>query len=71
MHLLANDINITMNKNENIMGNVTATDEDGDPLSYNLKDKPDHGKLDLNSDGSFSYTPNQGFIGNETFTYTV
>ena len=68
---VANDNNITMNKNENIIGNLTATDEDGDPISYNLKDKPDHGKLDLNSDGSFSYTPKQGFIGNETFTYTA
>ena len=54
---VANDINITMNKNENIAGNLTATDEDGDLLSYNLKDKPSNGKLNLNSDGSFDYTP--------------
>ena len=58
-----------MNKNENIIGNLTATDEDKDPLSYNLESKPYHGNLTLNSDGTFNYIPDHGFIGNDTFTY--
>ena len=29
------------------------------------------GSLSLNADGSFSYTPNTGFIGTDTFTYQV
>jgi VCBS repeat-containing protein len=68
---VANDIDLTMNKNENIAGNITATDEDGDPLSYNIKNKPLNGKLILNSDGSFTYTPNRGFIGIDIFTYSA
>jgi Tol biopolymer transport system component len=30
---------------------------------------PDKGTLTLNSDGSFTYTPNAGFSGTDTFTY--
>jgi predicted extracellular nuclease len=30
-----------------------------------------HGTLNVNADGSFSYTPNNGFIGTDTFTYTI
>jgi VCBS repeat-containing protein len=45
------------------------TDADGDPLTAVLVDQPQHGTLVLNSDGSFSYTPQAGFRGNDTFTY--
>ncbi|GAB3396492.1 hypothetical protein GCM10027568_30690 [Humibacter soli] len=30
-----------------------------------------HGTLALNSDGTFSYTPQAGFVGSDSFTYTV
>lgn len=32
---------------------------------------PSDGQLSLNSDGSFTYTPNAGFVGQDSFTYTV
>jgi hypothetical protein len=32
---------------------------------------PSNGQLTLNSDGSFSYNPNPGFNGTDSFTYTV
>lgn len=32
---------------------------------------PSNGTVVLNSDGSFSYTPNNGFVGTDTFTYRV
>ncbi len=32
---------------------------------------PSNGLLTLNTDGSFSYTPNSGFTGTDTFTYQV
>jgi serralysin len=31
---------------------------------------PSHGVLSLNADGSFIYTPNAGFAGTDSFTYT-
>jgi VCBS repeat-containing protein len=40
-----------------------------DDLSAILVDNPGHGTLSLNSDGSFSYTPNVNFFGTDTFTY--
>jgi hypothetical protein len=34
-----------------------------------LDSSPDHGELDLNSDGSFTYDPDPGYVGTDTFTY--
>ena len=45
------------------------TDADGDPLTATLVDDATHGELTLNADGSFSYTPETGFTGSDTFTY--
>ena len=45
------------------------TDADSDPLTAVLDMPPTNGSLQLNSDGSFDYTPNTGFTGNDTFTY--
>ncbi len=47
------------------------SDADNDSLNSTLNDDVDNGQLTLNSDGSFSYTPNTGFSGTDTFTYTV
>ncbi len=44
-------------------------DADGDTLAAELVMGPSEGELTLNSDGSFSYTPDQGFAGNDSFTY--
>lgn len=50
-----------------LLGN--DTDSDGDALSAVLVTGPNNGTLTLNGDGSFSYTPNTGFTGTDTFTY--
>jgi VCBS repeat-containing protein len=47
------------------------SDADGDPLLASLVDGPQHGLLELNADGSFSYTPEENFNGIDTFTYQV
>ena len=44
-------------------------DIDGDDVTAELIDGPDHGTLVLNPDGSFIYTPDIGFSGPDTFTY--
>ena len=33
--------------------------------------RPEQRQLTLNADGSFSYTPNAGFCGTDSFTYTA
>jgi hypothetical protein len=44
-------------------------DVDGDSLTAVLRSPPAHGSLTLSGDGSFRYTPNSGFVGEDAFTY--
>jgi VCBS repeat-containing protein len=50
-----------------VLGN--DEDQDGDPLVAVVESQPAHGTLTLNADGSFSYVPEAGFSGNDSFTY--
>ncbi len=47
------------------------SDPDGDPLTVTGITKPNNGTVVLNADGTVTYTPNPGFIGTDTFTYTI
>ena len=47
------------------------TDADGDPLTATVVTGPAHGDLVLNSDGSFTYTPDANFNGADAFTYRL
>jgi len=47
------------------------SDSDGDPLRAWLETDASNGTLKLNGDGSFVYTPNQGFSGSDQFSYRV
>ena len=44
-------------------------DADGDELTAVLVDQATNGTVSLNADGSFTYTPNAGFTGADSFTY--
>jgi len=50
-----------------VLGN--DSDIDGDALTAVVTTPPSSGSLVLNADGSFSYTPNAGFSGTDSFTY--
>lgn len=43
----------------------------GGPLSATLVDSPAHGTVTVNADGSFTYTPDEGFVGTDAFTYVA
>lgn len=45
------------------------TDVDGTPITAVIVSQPGQGVVTLSSNGSFVYTPNIGFVGNDTFTY--
>jgi VCBS repeat-containing protein len=45
------------------------SDEEGVALTAVLVSGPSHGSLTLNSNGSFTYTPNANFNGTDSFTY--
>ena len=52
-------------------GGVQANDTnpDGNPMTSVLNTPPANGSVTLNPDGSFSYTPNNGYYGVDSFTY--
>jgi hypothetical protein len=52
-----------------VLGN--DSDPDGDPLSAAVQSGPSHGSLTLNSNGSFAYTPDPAYFGQDLFTYQV
>jgi len=47
------------------------SDIDGDTLTTNLVSGPAHGTLTLNPDGTFNYTPEEGFEGDDSFRYQL
>lgn len=54
-----------------VQGQVEASDPDGDELTYAFS-APASGTVEGNQgDGSFTYTPNAGYVGPDTFEVTV
>lgn len=47
------------------------SDPDGDPLTVSSVTSPSNGTATLNADGTITYAPARGFVGQDTFTYTV
>ena len=46
-------------------------DIDGDNMTALLIDVPQNGYIELNSDGSYNYTPDIGYVGDDNFSYCV
>lgn len=68
----ANDSYTTAEDTElviDVAGGVLANDTDTDAITAIVVDEPAHGTLVLNSDGSFTYTPDADYYGTDTFTY--
>ncbi|MCV7283088.1 tandem-95 repeat protein, partial [Mycolicibacterium flavescens] len=63
----------TIGEDSTLHGNVLTndTDADGDPLTATVVSGPSHGGLQWNSNGSFTYTPNENYAGTDSFTYAV
>jgi parallel beta-helix repeat protein len=47
------------------------TDPDGDALSVTGASTPANGTTVVNADGSITYTPAAGYVGTDSFTYTI
>jgi VCBS repeat-containing protein len=50
---------------------VNAYDVDGDNVTYSVMSSPANGTLSLDSSGTFTYTPNALFAGNDSFTFAA
>ncbi len=72
---VANDDSYTTEINQEVTGNLFGndTDPDDDVLVATVIaiSGPDNGMLVINAEGTFSYTPNAGFSGIDSFTYEV
>ncbi len=55
-----------------VVGQVVASDVDGDTLTWSLSSKPANGIVVLDdSTGSYTYTPNANFFGDDSFDVIV
>ncbi|MCA9200306.1 MAG: tandem-95 repeat protein, partial [Planctomycetales bacterium] len=66
-YTLVQDTTLQINATNGVLAN--DSDEEDDPLTAELVTSPANGTLTLNDDGSFTYTPNAGFVGSDSFTY--
>src|SRR6202041_1927986 len=48
---------------------LTATDADGDALTYTVVSPPAHGHLSSGTGPNRTYTPNTGYTGSDAFTF--
>jgi VCBS repeat-containing protein len=55
---------------EGVLANDVLLDPD-EEVSIQILEEPQHGTLSMNDDGSFTYTPDAGFMGTDTFRYLV
>ena len=49
----------------------SASDVDGDKLSFRIVTGPQHGTLTQNADGTLTYTPNYLYYGTDRFSYVA
>ena len=69
----SSDISFNLELTRLLAGGVLANDSDpdGDAIEAGVVVQPENGTLDLLVGGSFSYRPNTGFTGSDSFIYSV
>ena len=60
---------LTVNATNGVLNN--DSDPDGDAITANLVRSTSNGELVFNTNGSFTYTPNPDFFGNDSFIYQI
>ncbi len=50
---------------------LPATDPDGDNLTYEITKDPKRGTVELQEDGTYTYTPNDNKVGKDSFQFRV
>lgn len=63
---------VTTTINKPITNGINATDPNGDKLTYTVTTNPANGSVNINAEtGTYVYTPNKDFIGNDSFVVTI
>jgi hypothetical protein len=70
---VAVDDSAATSQNTPVTINVVENDSDpnGDPLTVTSVTDPPHGSAVNNGNGTVTYTPDSGFVGNDSFGYTI
>jgi len=66
----ANDISVTISEGKTASESFVASDPDGDSLSYSVTTGPSNGDVTVTGE-SFTYSPDAGYSGEDSFTYQV
>jgi len=67
----ADDVLVPLNRIVVIDVLAADTDPNGDPLTVTGTSLPAHGTATFTADGLVTYTPDRGYLGDDTFTYDV
>lgn len=67
----ANPVTLNTNINTTLNGNLSGSDPDGDTLTFAVVSTPAHGSVTVSQNGAFSYSPDSGYTGNDSFTFKV
>lgn len=68
---VAEDMAMETYKNLPNTGNLKVSDPEGESLTYTLVRGPKRGEVDIQADGSFTYTPKRNKVGVDSFVYTA
>ncbi len=62
---------VSTNENQAVSGTMSASDSDGDTLSFAIVSQPTHGSVSITNaaTGAFTYTPANNFYGSDSFTF--
>lgn len=66
---IAENLELTTYRNVSVGGSLSATDPDGDTVTFEMTTDPVKGTIDLNEDGSFVYTPKENQRGKDYFGF--
>ncbi|WP_422368596.1 Ig-like domain-containing protein [Pelagibius sp.] len=68
---VALDTSVVFQALSGVTSEVDGWDADGDSVTVTVVSDPLYGIVVVNANGSFTYTPNPGFRGTDSFTYTA
>ncbi len=68
---VASDGTLATNQDTAATGTLKASDPDGDALTFSIVSQPSNGSVTLDdaSTGAYTYTPNDGYSGSDSFTF--
>ena len=68
---VAQDATTSTQEDSTVMGSLSATDVDGDPLTYSVATQPSNGTVLISPSGDYTYTPDANYNGSDSFTFVA